>query len=395
MSKCLNHLYFTGLWFLVVTSTNKGLSFVLLACSAMLILSLPNLRRIEVGGAALILTVSLLSISVAGIILQSPQLDFNGFNELTILFYIFYLSTLIIAANVSVTELSKSSETLIYLFSFVFLLQFLIWCTTGNIFDANEFLFGQQSRQNPTFWNIPRFSTFFEEPSTFAAALLALAFVVQLRNPWSRPVFVAIALVAFSFSFVAFLSLLLIPTIWIFTAVSRRMSAVKISIIMGISFVAATIFYLSLDFSSVSFQNTPTNIAIRIGLLEYAFGRDGANVLLGSGFFGDDSTLKYFTDPRAEDGRIASVNDLGAFVYFFVEFGYLGVASLFVFILMVSSRLERTSMPFFWVILFSKISILHPLFFILLLNPRTLVRVNPRTLVRRVSSEKRFMERDD
>ena len=75
MSKRLEHIYFTGLWFLVVTSTNKGLNFVLVACCAMLLLALPNLSRIKVGAAALILTVSLLGISVASMRNKANRLE--------------------------------------------------------------------------------------------------------------------------------------------------------------------------------------------------------------------------------------------------------------------------------------------------------------------------------
>jgi hypothetical protein len=385
VSKRLEHIYFTGLWFLVVTSTNKGLNFVLVACCAMLLLALPNLSRIKVGAAALILTVSLLGISEASIILQSPELDFSHTTAFTYVFYIFYLITLLIATNLSVVKLSESSEALIYLFAFVYLLQFLFWGASGNILDINETLFGQTARQDPAFWNLPRFSTLFEEPSTFGAVLLALVFVVQLRNPWSWAVFLGLALAVSTFSFFVFFSTLVILAIWIVAAVFRRMASAIISVIVIVAGVAVTINYLLPIMDTVTFQNSSTNLVIRMALLDYAFDRDGANILLGSGFFGEDPTIKYFTDPRTENGRLAAVNDLGTVVYFFVEFGFLGVATLFLFILFASRHLDRKIIPFFWCMFFTKLSILHPLFFIVLLNPKTLGR--------RPSSEQGLTER--
>ena len=248
------------------------------------------------------------------------------------------------------------------------ILQFLLNTSFGFFADYNQLLTGIDSRiYNYKCGEIVctsnRYTGFFVEPSTFTSVITSLFILTSLHYQINR---VGLALLIFSyflaFSTAGLVQAILVMGIFLFYMELRRtqfviaISSILIGFWIVISFILPYLL-IGIEVSGGS----------RSRYFAYIFQNfDSFNYFFGSGIFDKEDDFFQLASGEMAQGRIASFNDLGTFIFVFVTGGISTLFILFfrifmnfrsITIILLSTLFFSLKLgyhhAFFWIVLFS------------------------------------------
>lgn len=330
--------------FMAVLSVNHGFytnfAAVLICFLGLLAGLRVSLHRIFFIFALLVLCIFLM------FFLNSSEVSFSGTTPLTVLYFALFSALILMGRSLDDDFLAVTLKIILILLLFIHIIQLLIYMVFGIYLDLSFVLFGDEARYGSTFSDWPRFSTIYEEPSTYASVLILLGTMYYiLTDDVALP----------NFAFIASMSTLSIAGVFIglialiFVNCNRYVSFV----LFGLILLLANEIQSYLPFGSYY---------IRMNLIHHVGQIDGVLSYVGTGLFGLNSNLTELTNPDLKDDRIASLNDLGSLLFVYVKFGYLGVI-VHLFILL--KFFKKRHLPLVLLAMLGKLSILHPLYLIL------------------------------
>lgn len=330
--------------FLVTISVNQGFYANLFSVVFCILCSFShykfNLFRI-------VSVIAILTLCIILYFLDNKAISYDETTILTVIYFILFIFLIFTGGNLDNISLMHSLKyVLLFLFS-LHIIQFFSFIIFDYYIDFSHIFFGNESRYGSNLINFPRFTNIYEEPSTYSSVIILLGSIYYILSKK-----VLIPNIAF------FLSISTLSLAGVLIA-SMALIVINFNKYISILLIIFTIFLLSIYYEH--FPYGP--VFIRYSLFQNIIDIEGGVALFGSGFLGHNIELSILSNPDLSKGRVASLNDLGSFVFIYIKFGFLGLLLQLFFLF---KFFKTRNLPLVLIVLFGKLSILHPLYIILL-----------------------------